>query len=374
MENNVNTNSREKLMMHGKTNFDIFDSALACIMFIVISLVFTYSFKFSGIKVKSGSFGYFLLQALLEATFAVAAMVVVWTRKKNALTDTGMKNKVNGRIVGVCFCISLLAIFGFGSLTNVFMELLTVLGYSSILGNINIANLAQYFGYIISSCVIAAFCEEFLFRGVILSGFRKFGLRVAVLCSATIFMLMHGNAEQTIHQFIIGALIGYIFFMTNNLWIGFFIHMFNNLIPITEAYLITLVDSNKVATAAESAAETATVNIGLGTVIIDLIFALAFAWAGLYFIKMLIKILIKENEKINGVKNANDAVTSIVVDGSEQAVEMSIDDTVIVDETGGEVTVCEKPKISRAAVILFVLSGLYLVYTWMINTIAGFLI
>jgi hypothetical protein len=46
-----------------------------------------------------------------------------------------------------------------------------------------------------------------LFRGVILSGFRKYGFKVTVFFSALIFMIMHGNAEQTIHQFIVGIIL-----------------------------------------------------------------------------------------------------------------------------------------------------------------------
>ena len=363
----VNERAKEPLRsVNIKTQFDIFDTALACILFIVFNVLFSLALKYLNIKVERGSFGLFFLQALVEIVFAVAAAVVVITRKRNLILDTGMKNKVSGKLVALCLCVSVVSLACFGQLTNVFVEFLYLCGYKSILGDIQIATLAQYIGYAISSCAIAAFCEELLFRGVILSGLRKFGMRIAVIISALIFMLMHGNAEQTVHQFIIGLVVGYAFFATGNLWIGFFIHAFNNLIPITEVYLISLFPSS----ASDAAASGTT--IGFGTVLIQLIFALLFAWAGLYFIKLLMKVIIKENTKLNGTKGENKAVIEIVIDGTEQNVEISIDGEPATNENTEKK--CEKPKISAATITMFSLAGLYLVVEWILALVSGFLI
>ena len=77
-----------------------------------------------------------------------------------------------------------------------------------------------YLIYIIISCVTPAVCEEILFRGTIASGLKEKGFKIALFGSAIIFTLMHGNPEQTVHQFIIGLVVGYIFLKTGNIWLG----------------------------------------------------------------------------------------------------------------------------------------------------------
>lgn len=372
MENNININTGTQVninlgdqkgkLLENKNEFTIFDSALACLMFIVFNLVFSVFVSFTGIKVQASSIGYFTLQALVEIMFAVAGVVVVFVRKKDVMSATGLDKKINGSMVGWCFLISLISLIGFGNLTNVFLEILQYLGYSSVLGSMTISSFSQYLGYLISSCVIAGFCEEFLFRGVIESGFKKWGIKVAVGFSALIFMLMHGNAEQTVHQFIVGVIVGYVFYKTNNLWIGFFIHLFNNFIPITEAYLLSFVEVTETT-------ETVTTTIGLGSIIIDLIIALFVAWAGLYFLKLILARVLKEDKELNGEsQKSNENLTSIKVDGSEQHVEVSIE--------GASVDLSNepKPKISKLTIFMFVLAGIYLGGTWLMNTIYGFLI
>lgn len=364
MENNLEKEQYETVIETKKSEFSIFDSALACVLFIAISNIFVYFARISGLVGSSSGFISFLLQVIVESVFAVAAFIVAKSRKINLVAGAGMNKKVNGRLVGWCFLASLVSLFGFGSLTNVFLEFLEYLGYSSILGSIEINSFWEYLGYVISSCAIAAFCEELLFRGVIESGFKKWGIKVAVGFSALIFMLMHGNAEQTVHQFIVGVIVGFVFYKTNNLWLGVLIHAFNNFIPITEAYILSLASTAKTVTT------TATATIGLGTIIIDLVVALALASIGYYFISLIIKQIVKENDKINKVET-KDNITSIIVDGDEQNVKMSIDggDNYV----SSEKTKPDDKKISGGAIVMFVISGLYLIGEWLLYTIYGFI-
>ena len=363
MENNVKPEQNGQLLGLKNDGFTIFDSAFACVIFIIMTNLFSVLLKLSGISLVAGTFVYYIVHAISELTFAVSAVIVVYVRKKSLVTHTGMKNKVNGNMVFLCFLASFVSLLGFGNLTNVFLEILTYCGYSSILGNIELNNFGQYIGMLFSSCLVAAFAEELLFRGVIQSGFKKWGIRVSVGISALIFMLMHGNAEQTVHQFIVGVLIGYVFYKTNNFWIGFLIHMFNNFIPVTQAFLLSLTTPEMLETQASA------VQVNLGTILIDLIIAGITAWAGLYFLKM----IFQENDKLNSSQVANENLTSIKVDGDETQVEMSIEGNVV-SEHQSETMPEEKPKISKGAIILFALSGIYLVGTWILYTVLGFVI
>lgn len=379
MENNININTGNQASINlGDKNgkllgrekeFSIFDSALACVIFILLSAIFSVFYSKllkAGYSFPSSSVWYYVIQTAVEAVFAVTAIIVAYTRKVDFVKATGMNKKVNWSIVGWCFLASIISLYGFANLTNVFIEFLEYLGYSSILGTIEINSFWQYLGFIISSCLVAGFCEELLFRGVVESGLKKWGIKIAIGFSALIFMLMHGNAEQTIHQFIVGVIVGYVFYKTNNLWLGVLIHAFNNFVPITQAYLLSFVETSEVVTET-----TASVSVGLGTILIDLIIAIFVAWAGLYFLKMVLNRIIKEDEKLNKTEKTDDNLVSIKVDGNEEQIEMSIDGAPAgnVDTKQSQ----EKPVITSGTILLFVLSGLYLVGTWIINTLAGFL-
>lgn len=377
MENNVNVNMGQQIninmgdvkgdLIKPVDEFDISDSAYACVIFIIFSLFFSFGLGFSGLTWTTSSFLYFVLNIVNEGLFALASVFVAKTRNKNIVKSAGLDKKINGSIIGWCLLLAIVSLIGFGNLTNVFIEVLTLFGYDSSGGSVVIENFWQYLGWIISSCFVAAFCEELLFRGVIESGFRKWGIKVAVGCSALIFMIMHGSATQTIHQLIVGIIVGYIFYKTNNLWIGFCIHFFNNFIPITEVYLLSMLSSSETVVESAAVSETVTV-VGLGTILVDFIVAMVFAVVGLYIVVAIIKQIKKENEQLNGKAEVEtkDNLTSIKVDGNEQSVEV-----VINGETSKE-TKNEKPVVSGATIAMFIFSGIYLVFEWIVGTLSGF--
>lgn len=367
MENNENVNGE---LLKTKPEFDISDSAFACVMFVVLTILFSFVLAFTGIKVKMGSFAYFVLHAVVEGLFALAAIIVAKLRKKDIVYAASMNKKVNKSIVGWSFLLAFVALLTFGNLTNVFIEFLEYFGFSTEGGNIVINNFWQYLGMVFSSCAVAGFCEELLFRGVIESGFKKWGMKVAVGFSALIFMIMHGSALQTVHQLIIGILIGYVFYKTDNLWIGVIIHFFNNFIPITEVYLLSVLTKSS---ATEVATETATSSVGLGTIFVDFIFAVVIAWAGYYFVTLILRKIFSEHEKLNGKEDETQVVSSITVDGEMQEVEITIDGETPVQETQEQVLLEEKPKISAGTIAMFSIAGLYLVIEWIVNTVSRFM-
>jgi len=367
MENNENANGQ---LLKTKSEFDISDSALACLMFIALTILFSVVLTFTGIKVRMGSFSYFVLHAVVEGLFALAAWIVAKTKRIDLVTASGMNKKVNGNLVGWGLLLAFVSLLTFGNITNVFISFLEYFGFSSEGGNIVINNFWQYLGMVFSSCAVAGFAEELLFRGVIESGFKKWGIKVAVGFSALIFMIMHGSALQTVHQLIVGILVGYVFYKTNNLWIGVIIHFFNNFIPITEVFLLSVLSKE---TATELATETVTETIGLGTIFVDLIIALVIAWAGYYFVTLILKKIFAENEKLNGKENETEVVSEIKVDGETQEVEMTIDGEPAVQETLQEPTKQEKPNISGGTIAMFSIAGLYLVIEWIVNTVSRFM-
>lgn len=92
--------------------------------------------------------------------------------------------------------------------------------------------------YAISIAVVPALVEEFAVRGVILQPLRKYGDKFAILASALLFAVMHGNLIQAPFALIAGIGIGYAVCITNSIWTGILIHFCNNLYSVIIEFLV----------------------------------------------------------------------------------------------------------------------------------------
>jgi membrane protease YdiL (CAAX protease family) len=82
--------------------------------------------------------------------------------------------------------------------------------------------------YILMICVFAPLLEEFIFRGLILQSLRKFGDVFAIVISAMLFGLMHGNLLQAPFAFIAALAFGYFVIKLNSIWVSVIAHCFIN--------------------------------------------------------------------------------------------------------------------------------------------------
>ena len=77
--------------------------------------------------------------------------------------------------------------------------------------------------------VIGPLFEEILFRGMILDGFlKRYSPWKSILWSSLIFGLFHLNPWQFVPAFILGILMGYVYWKTGSLWLCIFVHFINN--------------------------------------------------------------------------------------------------------------------------------------------------
>lgn len=79
------------------------------------------------------------------------------------------------------------------------------------------------------AALLAPVAEEILFRGYILRTLRPYGKRFAILGSAFLFGLFHGNLMQAPYAFLVGLILGYVTVEYSALWAAA-LHMFNNLV------------------------------------------------------------------------------------------------------------------------------------------------
>lgn len=90
---------------------------------------------------------------------------------------------------------------------------------------------------ILSTAVIPPLVEEFACRGVILGSLRKFGDGFAIITSAIVFGLIHGNFQQMPFAFLIGLILGFVTVKSESVWPAIIIHAYNNLLSVVFDYL-----------------------------------------------------------------------------------------------------------------------------------------
>lgn len=123
--------------------------------------------------------------------------------------------------------------------TNILLSLLENAGFT-VDGGVydSPQNPVQLVFSLLTVGILPAFAEEFALRGVVMQPLRRHGDRFAILMSAFVFALMHGNLSQFAFAFLVGAAIGYFVVATGSVWVGVAIHMLNNLYSVVLNYLL----------------------------------------------------------------------------------------------------------------------------------------
>ena len=86
---------------------------------------------------------------------------------------------------------------------------------------------------LLSVSVFAPFFEEWLCRGIILRGLlKKMKPGWAIVISALVFGLIHMNLWQAIPAFIIGTILGYVYYKTGSLKLTMLMHCVNNTLSV----------------------------------------------------------------------------------------------------------------------------------------------
>ncbi len=106
---------------------------------------------------------------------------------------------------------------------------LNIFGLSAIGILEQVSGQSNSFSMFLYASLAAPIAEELLFRGLILRTLQPFGKKFAILGSAILFGLFHGNLLQTPYALIIGLVLGYVTVEYSIVW-AILIHGFNNLV------------------------------------------------------------------------------------------------------------------------------------------------
>lgn len=153
------------------------------------------------------------------------------------------KNKLGfgGFLAGICITYAVMVLCNIvGILINNFI------GKFTGLGNVNplidaVSNISPAVQIVVIT-ILAPICEELLFRKFIIDRVVNYGEVTAMLVSAMMFGLYHGNLAQFVYAFGIGIFFAFIYMRTGKIWYTIIFHMFVNGFSTT----LTLILSSKI--------------------------------------------------------------------------------------------------------------------------------
>lgn len=86
--------------------------------------------------------------------------------------------------------------------------------------------------------IIAPVMEEFIFRKTLIDRMHVYGERIAIVTSAVMFGLFHGNLSQVLYATTLGLILGYVYLRSGKLRYSIILHMMINSIAAILASLL----------------------------------------------------------------------------------------------------------------------------------------
>ncbi|MDR3263498.1 MAG: CPBP family intramembrane metalloprotease [Clostridiales bacterium] len=231
---------KRKALTFGESNVSIITAFAGSIAgaTIIAGLVMIANAFNGGSFAESTDFAYITLALTQLLMFGGAFFYLAVLRKVNVFNLFRMGfGKLSLVKVLLLFAIAVGAILLFAPLAELFVGALMKLGYQPIIEEAESFTWGGLVIAIAAMCILPAFNEEILFRGILMNGARRKGAYFAIVYTAFIFMIFHGNPQQTVHQFFLGLIFGYLAVTTGSIIFGVILHFFNNLIAVLFGYI-----------------------------------------------------------------------------------------------------------------------------------------
>lgn len=204
---------------------------IIAVMSISISFILTFLYEKNGFELQM------VPNILLSEAMLIVPTVIILLFSKDKLTEVFSIRKINWR-----------TFFGVIAFTMASSPLVTLVNLVSQLfvDNTITTNSGQFLSLhplllVFFIGILAPVCEEAVFRGPILSGYKKEGNTwKAILVSALLFGLLHMNVNQASYAFVIGVLLGFLLEATGSIFSTMLFHM---LVNSTNAIMMIISDS-----------------------------------------------------------------------------------------------------------------------------------
>ena len=97
---------------------------------------------------------------------------------------------------------------------------------------------------VVHTAVLPALLEELVFRGFVMQPLRRYGDWFAIITSALIFGLVHGNMTQVPFAILAGVALGYLNVVSGSMWMNILLHFLNNFISVLYSFAIASAGEN----------------------------------------------------------------------------------------------------------------------------------
>ncbi|MBE6575994.1 MAG: CPBP family intramembrane metalloprotease [Ruminococcaceae bacterium] len=212
------------------------------------AVVFIYELIAGGWEYRVYSIGYSLLSAALYLLcFMLPVLFFRILARGEAPVSMGMEPAMPPRTVAMVAAV-LGVNLACAYCNSIFMQMLDSLGIGNVLDYIPMSSFIYPEDIVflhLSLALVPAFCEEFLFRGLICARLMPYGKTAAIVGSAVLFGLMHGNLGQLFYTTVAGIMLGWCFVETRSIWPGVIAHMLNNLMGVLSEYWYTFLPVEK---------------------------------------------------------------------------------------------------------------------------------
>lgn len=173
---------------------------------------------------SDGTWGYFLAAAV------GILILLLWKKPRFWREEIWAKGKPMkpGDFLGL-MCVFFSAQILYQIVTTATELLLNSVGFTMMEGLEMVSAGSGGFGMFLYVGILAPVAEELLCRGVVQRTLLPFGKRIAILGSAFLFAVFHGNVIQTPYAFVVGLVLGYVAAEYSLAW-AMLLHMLNNLV------------------------------------------------------------------------------------------------------------------------------------------------
>ena len=126
-------------------------------------------------------------------------------------------------------CVFLSAQFFFQLFSTALEWLLNLMGLSAMAAVELATTTGSSFSMYLYACFLGPIAEELLFRGLVLRTLKPWGKQAAIIISAVIFGIFHGNIVQIPFAFAVGVVLGYVAVEYSITW-AIVLHIINNFV------------------------------------------------------------------------------------------------------------------------------------------------
>ncbi len=188
----------------------------------------------------ASAFGIFYSVLSVGGSFLIGSKILKSQKLYKAIPYNPPKDKVKSLLLiligfGGCLLANYITVFlrAFGESFGIYSHYTALQNPSSTFDVIMI---------FLGSSLIPPLIEEFAMRGVLLQCLRKYGNTFAIIATALMFGVFHGNAVQIPFALLCGLVIGYAVIATESLWTGVIIHALMNAMSAISSALVYYFD------------------------------------------------------------------------------------------------------------------------------------